>query len=732
MASKDLKSPEIDENFLTCGICSERYKSARRLPCLHSFCEQCIGRLVDSGRVCCPLCRTQHDISKGGVVELPTDPMICDFLKQMDKPAGSQCGGCDKQGSTTKYCLECIVELCETCAGTHARLPTTRSHKVIDCEDYHRLSTTDPASVQPPTRCIEHGENKLKFFCDTCNIAICLECTATNHPLTEHKYRYLEDAAAEVKTKLIGMIDTLTIKENEISNSATVIKEMEASLEQRFRVTEEKINEHIDKTIEDVTCQVRANGNELLTELRGYCNKHRIHIRAQLKEIEGISEDLTHVKEFAERLVTYGTPTQVMSTRDGVTSQIDKLLTLKTRLRPVESDDVEFQPSDDFCEGKSLGELKVTSYVIKDVPKFTRISDDIIITAGKRGSTCDVTKATTDDVNAVMKTPDNKTEEIKVTDNEDGTFSLTGVGEVEGKHKISVAVYNVPVQGSPVSVKVMPQKGLACRFGESGSGKGQLSSPYGVMLTKKRNVLVCDTYNRRLQIFTINGDYQDIIKFTDFQKTFTPMYAAMSVNGNIYITDIANNQVLVCDENLKLIRCFGKDELKSPFGIAINPNNGRIYVVDYSAHCVHIYSVDHTYIKSFGSHGNGAGQFNNPYCVCITGNGNVIVSDCGNHRMQVFSEDGEYIQFFGSEGSEEGQLSTPEGVLTDGEGFVYVCDYRNNRVQKFDSNFRFVCYVNGADEELKRPTAICITDDEPLGKLVVSEYGGKRISVFNQ
>ncbi|XP_070560147.1 tripartite motif-containing protein 2-like [Ptychodera flava] len=59
MASSGSQLPEqIDENFLLCGICCERYKNPKILPCLHSFCEPCLGKLADEmGAITCPVCR---------------------------------------------------------------------------------------------------------------------------------------------------------------------------------------------------------------------------------------------------------------------------------------------------------------------------------------------------------------------------------------------------------------------------------------------------------------------------------------------------------------------------------------------------------------------------------------------------------------------------------------------------------------------------------------------------
>ncbi|ESP02424.1 hypothetical protein LOTGIDRAFT_138472, partial [Lottia gigantea] len=54
---------ELSEDFLTCCICLDRYKNPKQLPCLHSFCRDCLSDHIkanDTGGLIafpCPECR---------------------------------------------------------------------------------------------------------------------------------------------------------------------------------------------------------------------------------------------------------------------------------------------------------------------------------------------------------------------------------------------------------------------------------------------------------------------------------------------------------------------------------------------------------------------------------------------------------------------------------------------------------------------------------------------------
>ena len=50
---------------------------------------------------------------------------------------------------------------------------------------------------------------------------------------------------------------------------------------------------------------------------------------------------------------------------------------------------------------------------------------------------------------------------------------------------------------------------------------------------------------------------------------------------------------------------------------------------------IQVFDSEGTFRFSFGSHGEGNGQFNAPTGVAVDGIGNILVADWGNSRIQV-------------------------------------------------------------------------------------------------
>ena len=98
--------------------------------------------------------------------------------------------------------------------------------------------------------------------------------------------------------------------------------------------------------------------------------------------------------------------------------------------------------------------------------------------------------------------------------------------------------------------------------------------------------------------------------------------------------------------------------------------------------------------------------FNRPTDVAWDTAGNLFVADgVGNARVAKFNNKGVFIKSWGSRGNGPGQFGTVRAIAVDAQGNVYVADSTNKRIQVFDNNGTFKTqYTN-----VGNPTALCIT-----------------------
>ena len=89
-------------------------------------------------------------------------------------------------------------------------------------------------------------------------------------------------------------------------------------------------------------------------------------------------------------------------------------------------------------------------------------------------------------------------------------------------------------------------------------------------------------------------------------------------------------------------------------------------------------------MHSFGTEGDGDGEFNEPGCLVANKAGQLMVCDKMNHRIQVFELSGKFVTKFGAKGSKAGQFNCPSSAAVLSDGRIVVSDFSNNRVQIFE------------------------------------------------
>jgi DNA-binding beta-propeller fold protein YncE len=216
------------------------------------------------------------------------------------------------------------------------------------------------------------------------------------------------------------------------------------------------------------------------------------------------------------------------------------------------------------------------------------------------------------------------------------------------------------------------------QWGTKGTGDGQFGDPMGIAVDASGYVYVADFFNQRIQKFDSNGVYQK--EFKSAASYFEGV--AVDKDGNIYVTMPAHGVVEKYDSVGNVL--WSSTAFSCPEGIAVDSTNNVVYVVDHNAYCIKKLNVsDGTVEITWGSIGDGDGEFNYPQAVAVDASGYVYVTETNNARIQKFQFDGTFISKWGSKGSLYGQYKSPEGIVFDKAGYLYVADTANCRIQRF-------------------------------------------------
>jgi len=173
-----------------------------------------------------------------------------------------------------------------------------------------------------------------------------------------------------------------------------------------------------------------------------------------------------------------------------------------------------------------------------------------------------------------------------------------------------------------------------------------------------------------------------------------------------------------------------RDVFNRPTDIAFDAQ-GNIFVADGQGNArVAKFDKDGVFVKSFGSKGNGDGQFDVVRSIAITADGDVYVADGGNnHRIQVFDNNGTYKRQFPAVGN-------PQAIcLTTGANPVLYVSNTNppnnintaGEIYKMDLNGKLLGKFGRAGKMLKEFGTTNAIDCRNPNQLYVGEIGNLRV-----
>ena len=165
----------------------------------------------------------------------------------------------------------------------------------------------------------------------------------------------------------------------------------------------------------------------------------------------------------------------------------------------------------------------------------------------------------------------------------------------------------------------------------------------GIALDSSGNIYVVDTGNNRVEKFSSTGTF--IAKWgtsgTGDGQFSSPSGIALDSSGNVYVVDTGNNRVEKFDSSGTFVSKWGSygsaDGLfNSPKGIAYSSG---IYVVDSGNNRVEQFTTTGTFVNKWGVVGSSDGQFNGPWGIIANTYGSdtyFYVADSSNNRIQKF------------------------------------------------------------------------------------------------
>lgn len=176
-------------------------------------------------------------------------------------------------------------------------------------------------------------------------------------------------------------------------------------------------------------------------------------------------------------------------------------------------------------------------------------------------------------------------------------------------------------------------------LGELGEGPSQFIYPVSVVQDPAGNIYVCEYGNNdRVQKFSEQGDYLlEFGKVGTADGEFQRPAGMIWHDGKIYVADAINNRIQIFSDDGEFLEILGTKTgglpLYYPYDIALDENKKELYIVEYGAGRVTKTSLEGKLLGRYGKTGTKLGEFSTPWGLAVNSKEQVYVADTGNRLI---------------------------------------------------------------------------------------------------
>ena len=733
---------DVIEEELTCAICTELCTIPKSLPCMHTFCQECLEKYVkvketddqwNPAEVPCPTCREKTDLSQG-IASIRTNfifvKMIEAVFKESDKEEPKYCGKCidsSDESIATAYCKECTSLLCDLCVTYHKRSRDYTNHSVV-LLDSTKPITIVPSSPRSPDisdgpKCNLHQKERLCLFCTSCDLVLCTCCAVLHH--RDCSYEYIDDTLIQRQQEVIKKeLNSLQELQQKVTNHHKMLLDTKTNLDD----SHQGLLSQIESSASIAEQEIHDNKKEVITQVGVVYNQKVAILKSELDHITSVIDQLATALKLEATIES--TPGMLLLQNkkeilDKIQSHRNQFKDLELRIPEGVDDvqsDIHFQEST-----RKLSEKNIT-YVCDDLSNpvkqgkkqslvvHSKNKDGNSITHG--GAECTPQISHTHDPTSLLSTT--------VDDNGDGSYTIHYTPYYHTPLKLTFqnthtepSLINV-VRNYTSLVPLPEQYPLT-------------SSPCGVCPLPGNRIAVT-TYEKKVEIF----DRKSKEKLAEITSNFVRPYLMTVQNNSLWVTDREAHNIqkfsLTREGYPKLLQYGTKGghlgQFLHPRGIAFHPTSGYLYIADMNNHRIQVFkptpsSLDP--LRSFGREGKGEGDLDKPAGILFNREGHLVVCDDRNCRLQVFSPEGRYITSFGISESQKGVLCSPIGIAQDYHGRYIVGEFGSHLVTVLSPEGNLLSCVRSVGGDIgpfTHPRGVSIDDD---GFIYVADFGNQRI-----
>ena len=308
-----------------CKYCSKIYEEPKVLPCLHTFCKQCIGLITGENEnyLFCPICHSDVDLPSRNLDDLQPNVIVIrkleEFERQKLRQREEDCSCCENgQNLASHRCMECQEFLCGDCTLAHRRVKFTREHDILSLEEF--VDRTNPIEHSTSIPCIAHCSDSVDMYCKTCDLLTCKECRrSTDHE--GHDIVSIKSAVDSLKPTLLSLLDSTQKNIPVLQKSVYEIIKVYGRWQNKI----DDVSWQIRRTSRRLIQAIKEKEHQLLKELNTIRDNRASVLVNQKDEIERNLVCTIDGCDFSEEIIKHGKDADILAVNSLICKRLCEL-----------------------------------------------------------------------------------------------------------------------------------------------------------------------------------------------------------------------------------------------------------------------------------------------------------------------------------------------------------------------------------------------------------------------
>eukprot|EP00731_Ephydatia_muelleri_P034555 Em0065g16a len=718
---------------ITCQLCSEPYKEPRILPCLHSFCGQCLHKKIErSGarrNLECPTCQRSITIPEGGVNAIPQnlhlgfEVEVAGYMSKIGSDGEKSCDACidGSTGPAVVFCSTCHELLCSYCYESHKRSRKLSSHVIVGLEESRKMLPSIMKLLEHFCSQPHHEKEELQLYCETCQLTICRDCT-----LVLHKDHRITEICNIAKVKKDAMKEVLAAAQEVTSKLVRTIDANDKITEQ-FDTCGENSTLTITKAFEQLHQAIEERKKTLLSEMKAILVSKKGPLTLQKEKLTKAHDEIGRYTEMTSNILQTHTDHEIVALGDLLPTE------LKASLNMVEN--VSLTPNQTICDihvslhtDSVINEVSLLGHVMDTSPSPSQSTWSSESVAKVKEMYCVKVQTISSkreryphgglQVKAELrpKSRDGAVVPGTVEDHRDGTYTITLTPQTGGPHQLLITMDDQHVQKSPYDLDVRKNYSTLSNAEQVINCNG---GPDGIAIHESGDIYVACCRDNTIRVFNQAGQQKKTIGSKGSGDGQFSVPCGLFIKGDvIYVADYGNHRIQRLTTEGQFLKKFGQrgtgqGQFQYPGSVIVDQRD-RMIVADYYNHRVVILDQAGTWLLTINGHASGSRGFLLPYGLALDPQGNIHVAAWGTSTINVFKPEGNYVRSYGS-------VNGPSGIVMDGGGCSLVNELTGNCLSIFDHHGNKVHTVYN----LNGPRGVIL--DPKSGDLYVTNYGANTV-----